>query len=78
MKASQVVAPKRAPAKEKPDLEEALEESEDEAVDDADAKEPENDDADLAKDKYVKLAKKPAAKSKAASKSKATKTAKDR
>lgn len=64
MKASQVVAPKRAPAKEKPDLEEALEESEDENVVDADAEEGE-EDVDLSKDKYVKQPKKkkaPAAK----------------
>ena len=64
MKASQVVAPKRAPAKEKPDLEEALEESADEAVDDVDAEEGE-EDVDLSKDKYVKQPKKkkaPAAK----------------
>ena len=57
MKASQIVAPKRAPAKEKPDLEEALEESEDEAVVDAEAAD-DDEDVDLSKDKYVKQPKK--------------------
>ena len=58
MKASQVVAPKRAPAKERPDLEEALEESaEEDNVADADAAESE-EDVDLTKDKYVKQPKK--------------------
>lgn len=58
MKASQVVAPKRGPAKEKPDLEEALEESEEEVIDAAEAKEEDEDDVDLSKDKYVKQPKK--------------------
>jgi replication factor C subunit 1 len=58
MKASQIVAPKRAPAKEKPDLEEALEESEDEGLDDVDVKAEDDDEIDLSKDKYVKQPKK--------------------
>ncbi|TKA74546.1 hypothetical protein B0A55_04435 [Friedmanniomyces simplex] len=61
MKASQVLAPKRAPAKERPDLEEALEESADEAGDAAEAANAEaneEDDLDLSKDKYVKQPKK--------------------
>ena len=58
MKASQVVAPKRAGGREKPDLEEALEASEDEAVLlDAEVEEGE-EDGDLSKDKYVKQPKK--------------------
>ncbi|CAK4030565.1 replication factor C subunit 1 like [Lecanosticta acicola] len=57
MKASEVVAPKKAPAKEKPDLEEAFEESEEEAVDEGEAQE-EEEDVDLSKDKYVKQPKK--------------------
>ncbi|KAK3699205.1 DNA replication factor C complex subunit Rfc1 [Vermiconidia calcicola] len=57
MKASSIVAPKRAPAKEKPDLEEALEESEEEAIEAAEAKE-DDEEVDLSKDKYVKVPKK--------------------
>ncbi|KAF2724070.1 DNA replication factor C, large subunit [Polychaeton citri CBS 116435] len=58
MKASQVVAPKRAPARERPDLEEAFEESADEAsADDADVK-AEDEEVDVTKDKYVKQPKK--------------------
>ncbi|KAI9804584.1 MAG: hypothetical protein M1833_006657 [Piccolia ochrophora] len=59
MKSSSVVAPKKA-AKEKPDLEEAIEES-DEGEDpnvDKDVKEEEEEDVDLSKDKYVKQPKK--------------------
>lgn len=60
MKASNVGAPKKL-AKEKPDLEEAIEESDDgEVVEDV--KEAEDDgDMDLTKDKYVKQPKKKAA-----------------
>ena len=59
MKASQVLNPKKAPAKERPDLEEALEESEDEAPDAVDpAADDEEGDVDLSKDKYVKQPKK--------------------
>ena len=57
MKASQVVAPKRAGPKERPDLEDALEQSEEEGADPAEAKE-EEEDGDLSKDKYVKVPKK--------------------
>jgi replication factor C subunit 1 len=56
MKASSVVAPKRQ-AKEKPDLEEALDES-DEAEVVEEVKDEEEEDADLSKDKYVKQPKK--------------------
>ena len=56
MKASNVVAPKRA-GKEKPDIEEAIDESDDaEVIDDA----PDEEDdlgGDLSKDKYVKAPK---------------------
>ncbi|KAK4547995.1 hypothetical protein LTR36_010715 [Oleoguttula mirabilis] len=58
MKASQVLNPKRAPAKERPDLEEAQEESEEEAVDAAEAVADDDEDVDLSKDKYVKQPKK--------------------
>jgi replication factor C subunit 1 len=59
MKSSQVVAPKKGASKEKPDLEEALDESEDEApADDADVKEEDDLEGDLSKDKYVKAPKK--------------------
>ncbi|KAK5136892.1 hypothetical protein LTR08_001814 [Meristemomyces frigidus] len=60
MKASQVLAPKRAAAKEKPDLEDAFEESEDDGVaDEAENKAAEDEEAaDLSKDKYVKQPKK--------------------
>ncbi|SMQ46182.1 unnamed protein product [Zymoseptoria tritici ST99CH_3D7] len=64
MKASQVVAPKKAPAQDKPDLEEAFEVSEDEAPDDADVKD-EDQELDLSKDKYVKQPKKKKASAKA-------------
>lgn len=57
MKASEVVAPKKAPPKEKPDLEEAFDESEDEAPVD-EVKEEDNAEADLSKDKYVAKPKK--------------------
>jgi replication factor C subunit 1 len=67
MKASQVVAPKRAGAKEKPDLEEAFEASEDEAVLDAEVDEG-DEDVDLSKDKYVKQPKKKKAPAAGASK----------
>lgn len=59
MKASNVVAPKK-PTKEKPDLEEAIDES-DEAEVVNEIKE-EDEEADLTKDKYVKQPKKKAAK----------------
>ncbi|KAF1942023.1 DNA replication factor C, large subunit [Clathrospora elynae] len=63
MKASSVAAPKKQ-AKEKPDLEEALDESDDgEVIEDA---KDEEEDVDLSKDKYVKQPKKKAAPKKAA------------
>lgn len=68
MKASNVVAPKAA-TKEKPDLEEAIDEDDEAEI--LDAAEVEGgdseDDIDLKKDKYIKQpkAKKPAAKKKA-------------
>ncbi|KAI9804767.1 MAG: hypothetical protein M1825_001135 [Sarcosagium campestre] len=75
MKASTVTVPKKA-AKDKPDLEEAIEDSDaDEAVPDKDAKEEDDDNeaVDLSKDKYVKQPKKkkaPAKKAPAKKKSK--------
>ncbi|KAI9708657.1 MAG: hypothetical protein M1820_003875 [Bogoriella megaspora] len=59
MKASNVVAPKKQ-AKEKPDLEEAIDESDEgEVVEEV--KEDDDEDVDLSKDKYVKQPKKKAA-----------------
>lgn len=69
MAASTVVAPKKA-AKEKPDIEDALDAS-DEGEDipaDAEVKEDEGEELDLKKDKYVKLPKKTAQKGGAANK----------
>ncbi|KAH9875098.1 hypothetical protein J1614_004586 [Plenodomus biglobosus] len=63
MKASSVVAPKKQ-AKEKPDLEEAIEESDDGEV--VEEIKEDDDDADLSKDKYVKQPKKKAGTKKAA------------
>jgi replication factor C subunit 1 len=63
MKASAVVAPAKM-AKEKPDLEEALEESDDDAgaePDVAEKAEGEDEEIDLKKDKYIKAPKKKAA-----------------
>jgi replication factor C subunit 1 len=61
MKASSVVAPKRQP-KERPDIEDAIDESdEEEEVVDAEVKEDDDDELDLKKDKYVKVPKKAAA-----------------
>jgi replication factor C subunit 1 len=58
MKASSVLAPKKQ-AKERPDLEEALEESDDgEAADEAPDPADEEENADLSKDKYIKAPKK--------------------
>ncbi|KAK6500778.1 hypothetical protein TWF506_003541 [Arthrobotrys conoides] len=71
MKASNVIAPKgKAAKKEQPDLEEAIEEDEDELEMVEDAEDAvEEEDADLSKDKYVKLAK-PKGKGKAPAKGK--------
>lgn len=58
MKASNVIQPKKA-AKEKPDIEEALEESDEgEVVEEATEEKPDAEDNDLSKDKYVKQPKK--------------------
>ncbi|KAG8626391.1 hypothetical protein KVT40_005336 [Elsinoe batatas] len=66
IKASSVQAPKKL-GKDKPDLEEAIEESDEEEV--VDVKEEDDEDLDLSKDKYVKQPKKkPAAKGKASKK----------
>jgi len=58
MKASSVVAPKKQ-AKEKPDLEEAIDESDDGEV--IEEIKEDDEDIDLSKDKYVKQPKKKAA-----------------
>ena len=68
MKASQVVAPKAAP-KEKPDIEDALEESDEEEV--VEEAKDDDEELDLKKDKYVSQPKK----KKAAPKGKKTKKA---
>ncbi|KAJ5113692.1 hypothetical protein N7456_002226 [Penicillium angulare] len=60
MKASQVIAPKKGP-KEKPDIEDAIEESDEEEVVE-EAKDDEEEELDLKKDKYVSAPKKRAAK----------------
>lgn len=58
MKASNVVAPKKMP-KEKPDIEDAIDESdEEEVVEEEDKDEDESEELDLKKDKYVKQPKK--------------------
>ncbi|KAJ4356367.1 DNA replication factor C complex subunit Rfc1 [Didymosphaeria variabile] len=72
MKASNVVAPKKA-SKEKPDLEEAIEESDEEEV--VNEIKEEDEDVDISKDKYVKQPKKKAAKKTAATKSRGKKRA---
>ncbi|KAF2130824.1 DNA replication factor C, large subunit [Dothidotthia symphoricarpi CBS 119687] len=74
MKATSVVAPKKQ-AKEKPDLEEAIEESDDGEV--IEEVKEEDEEGDLSKDKYVKQPKKKAAGKKAAPKKAAKKKAKD-
>ncbi|KAF2741068.1 DNA replication factor C, large subunit [Polyplosphaeria fusca] len=74
MKASNVVAPKNA-AKEKPDLEEAIDESDDEEV--INEIKEEDEEADLSKDKYVKQPKKKAAAKKAQAPKKGKKRAAD-
>ncbi|KAK7567085.1 replication factor RFC1 C terminal domain-containing protein [Phyllosticta citricarpa] len=70
MKASNVVAPKGRAKTEKPDLEEAMEDSDaGEAFDDAEKAE-DDEDVDLSKDKYIKAPKKKAAPKKTAAKKK--------
>ncbi|KAL5118236.1 DNA replication factor C complex subunit Rfc1 [Pleosporales sp. CAS-2024a] len=77
MKASSVVAPKKQ-AKEKPDLEEAIDESDEGEVIEEIKDEDEDEEVDLSKDKYVKQPKKKAAAKKgAAAPKKAKKKAKD-
>ncbi|KAJ4297880.1 DNA replication factor C complex subunit Rfc1 [Kalmusia sp. IMI 367209] len=66
MKASNVIAPKKA-TKEKPDLEEAIDESDEEEVVN-EIKEEDDEEVDLSKDKYVKQPKKKAAKKATAAK----------
>ncbi|OJJ76337.1 hypothetical protein ASPBRDRAFT_116964 [Aspergillus brasiliensis CBS 101740] len=62
IKASSIVAPKKMP-KEKPDIEDALEESDEEEVIEDDSKDnDESEELDLKKDKYVRVPKKAAAK----------------
>jgi replication factor C subunit 1 len=76
MKSSQVLAPKMGPTKDKPDLEEALDESEDEVpADDADVKAEDDLEGDLTKDKYVKAPKKKKAAAAAKGKGKGKKAA---
>lgn len=61
IKASNVVAPKKTP-KEKPDIEDAIDESDEEDVVEEESKEQdEEEELDLKKDKYVSLPKKKAA-----------------
>jgi replication factor C subunit 1 len=75
MKASSVVAPKKQ-AKEKPDLEEAIDDSDDGEV--IEEVKDEDEEGDLSKDKYVKQPKKKAAAKKGgAAPKRAKKKAKD-
>ncbi|KKK20488.1 replication factor C subunit 1 [Aspergillus rambellii] len=77
MKSSNVLAPKKAP-KEKPDLEDAIDESDDAEVLEDDSKEDEdNDEIDLKKDKYIRVPKKSAAKKNTSAKGKGKKSKKD-
>ncbi len=70
MKASSVVAPKAA-RKVQPDLEEAVDESEgEEVLAEGEAKEEDDEDLDLKKDKYIKAPKKKAAPKTSAAKGK--------
>jgi replication factor C subunit 1 len=64
MKASNVTVTKKAASKDMPDLEEAIEEDDDAAVDDP-AEDVEEDEGDITKDKYIKQPKKKAAPKKA-------------
>ena len=75
MKASNVTVPKKMP-KEKPDIEDAIEESdEEEVVDEEDPKGEEDEELDLKKDKYVSLPKKSKAKKAGGEKGKKAKKA---
>jgi replication factor C subunit 1 len=77
MKASSVVNPSKKIAKEKPDLEEAMDDSEDDAIlkDAAEDDAEEEEDMDISKDKYVAKPKKKKAPAKAAAKEKGKKKA---
>ena len=70
MKASQVMAPKKA-GKEKPDLEEAIEASDEELVASDVGRDDEEDELDLKNDKYVRAPKKKAATKRGTGKGKA-------
>ncbi|KAL4910116.1 hypothetical protein BDW74DRAFT_144468 [Aspergillus multicolor] len=73
MKASNVLAPKKAP-KEKPDIEDAIDESDDDEVLADETKDDEdNDEIDLKKDKLIRVPKKSAAKKGSAKSSTSTK-----
>jgi replication factor C subunit 1 len=75
MKASSVVAPKKM-AKEKPDIEDAIDESDEAEVLEDDAQDnDENEELDLKKDKYVRVPKKTAAQKGASGKGKKGKKA---
>jgi replication factor C subunit 1 len=77
MKASDVVAPKKVP-KEKPDIDDAIAESDEEEVVEEDAKEgEEGEELDLKKDKYVRQPKKSTAKKGNGSKGKKGKKAEE-
>ena len=76
MKASNVVAPKKA-ARERPDLEEAIDDSDDaEELPEAEGGGDEEEELDLKKDKYVRAPKKKPPPKKAAAKGKGKDTAK--
>ncbi|OJJ47120.1 hypothetical protein ASPZODRAFT_166366 [Penicilliopsis zonata CBS 506.65] len=64
VKASNVIAPKNT-AKEKPDLEDAIDESDDEVVEEDTKEEDDSEELDLKKDKYVSVPKKKGAAGKA-------------
>jgi replication factor C subunit 1 len=78
MKASSIVAPKKT-SREKPDLEEAIDESDDaeEISGENEVKEEDDEDLDLKKDKYVKVPKKKAPAAKKAAGKKGKKSAAD-
>ncbi|KAI9373891.1 replication factor RFC1 C terminal domain-containing protein [Aspergillus egyptiacus] len=62
MKASNVLAPKKAP-REKPDIEDAIDDSDMEEIADESKEDEESDDIDLKKDKLIRVPKKSASKS---------------
>ncbi|KAE8147133.1 hypothetical protein BDV25DRAFT_132332 [Aspergillus avenaceus] len=75
MKASSVAVPKKMP-KEKPDIEDAIDESDEDIIEEDSKENDESEELDLKKDKYVRLPKKSAQKG-GASKGKKTKKAND-